>query len=64
MTKNQGYAIMALLAFIAVWTYASFCVAIPSVVRHDEQNMVTIECTLHRDNPDVHKFCVDQGYDR
>lgn len=31
---------------------------------HAEIDRVKIECFLHRDNADVHKLCVDNGYDR
>lgn len=64
MSSSQGIAVILLLLFIAVWTYVGFVVSIPDRVHHDEHNLVKIECFLHRDDADVHRLCVDQGYDR
>lgn len=61
MTRNQGTATVVIL-------YAILLVLLQllahSLINHDEQNQVKIECFLHRDNPDVHKLCIDHGYDR
>lgn len=29
-----------------------------------EVDRMKVECILHRDNPDVHKLCIDHGYDK
>lgn len=62
MTRRQGGIVIILLFFIAAWTYVSFLAAISSH-KSDAQNLVKIECFLHADNADVHKLCVDHGYD-
>lgn len=57
---------VTLIMVCAIWlvmiSFTSLLMTTPG--NSAEVNQVKIECFLHRDNPDVHKLCVDHGYDR
>lgn len=63
MSRHQASIVLVALVFIAACTYGIFLTSL-AARNGNTQDLTKIECFLHRDNADVHKLCVDHGYDR